>query len=91
LRNAVAQRRFDAVNESMQAFCVSADAHLAALPADSPERGETVAHVIRILEWSRVMLSTARAGYADGLRRLSSLNRYMTRTPSGPSRVRIDL
>jgi hypothetical protein len=91
LRNAVEQRRFDAVNESLRAFCARADTHLAALPAGSPERSHTVAHVIRTLEWSQVMLSTTRAGYADDLRRISSLHRYLARTPARRSRVQIDL
>jgi hypothetical protein len=75
----------------MRVFCERADAHIASLPAESPKRAEVVAHVIRTLEWSQVMVSTARAGYADGLQRISSLHRYLQRTPQGPSRVQVDL
>jgi hypothetical protein len=91
LRSAIEQRQFDVVPECLEAFRAQVDARLAALPKDSAERTQLLRHVNEVLEWARLLSCTARAGYADQMRQVSSFNCFLSRAPRSNSRFHIDL
>jgi hypothetical protein len=90
LRRVVADRRYAAVESLARAFCAAAAAEAAALPARDPDVSRIVCHVVEVLDWARLMLSTARADCAVELKRVAMLNRYLARERTTAAGIRVD-
>ena len=91
LRRAVERHQFAAVDSLIASFCGLADEHIVSLPAGNPDRYEIITRVLAVLEWARLMLSTARADCSEQLDRLFWANRYLDRPDRTELGVQIDL
>ncbi|HUI55142.1 MAG TPA: hypothetical protein VLY04_09230 [Bryobacteraceae bacterium] len=91
LRHAVEQRRYAEVERLVVSYCAAAVAQLKAFPAGDPKMLEIASHVDGLLEWTELMLRTARAAQADELRRIPFLRGYLGQVARKPARVSLDL
>jgi hypothetical protein len=85
LRRAVVARRYDDVRRIALEFCSAARTAIGQLLPGDPLRRETILHVDRTLEWSRVMMILARASLSSDLRRFTFLRKYVLNFPANPS------
>jgi len=90
LRNAVRLRRYAEVERLAQLFSAAAVNRVRSLAPGDAERANLVRHAEEVLEWSRMMVSAARASTADELRHLPFVKRYLPSGESRRSNVRLD-
>ena len=83
LRRAVEQHAYSQVADLAVSFCEAAAAETDGLAAGDPRIREAAAYVEGVLEWSRIMLCTTRASYADELRRIPFLQGYLRQAETG--------
>jgi hypothetical protein len=91
LRRAVEQRRFPLIDSLASSYCRLADAHLSTLPPGCAARLDLLTRVIAVLKWTHLMVSTARAGYAERLGRLLLTKRYFAPLGAGEPALRLDV
>jgi hypothetical protein len=90
LRRSVEQRQFSRVENLTLSYCELVDAHLATLPVGDAVRLELLTRVIGVLKWTRLMMTTGRAGHSERLHQLLMAKRYFgSAGTSGPG-VRVD-
>lgn len=82
LRRAVEQQQFSRAQSLALSYSGLADAYLSKLPPGDPVRFELLKSVTGILKWTGFMLSIARAGYSNRLRRILLAKRYLAASNS---------
>jgi hypothetical protein len=92
LRRAVIYRHFREINSRIVAYCSAADQELKSLPEHEARHEALLTHVLETLEWTRLMLQSARAACAAKLERASLIDRYLgTQVPELNPSTRLDL
>lgn len=91
LRRSVEQRQFSRVESLIQSYCELVDAHLSTLHAGDRVRLELLTRVIGVLQWTRLMMTTARAGHSDRLRQLLTAKRYLGSAGGSRHAFHVDL
>ncbi len=92
LRHAVTYRHFREVDSRVTAYCGEADRQLRALGAGDARHKALLAHVLDVLEWTRLMLCAGRAACAAKLERAETIDRYLgTQTADSMPATRFDL
>ncbi|HUI55978.1 MAG TPA: hypothetical protein VLY04_13475 [Bryobacteraceae bacterium] len=87
LRRAAEQHSYAEVSRLVVLYCEAAAAQLKALPAGDPQMLEIASKVDGVLEWTGLMLRTARAAQADELRRIPFLRGYLGQVARKPARI----
>ena len=83
LRHAVAGRRFHDVQRLVRELSQESARQWKQLPPGSPGAYEIFERLTHMLDWTHIMLCTARAGIAADLRRAASLKQYMRASSAG--------
>jgi hypothetical protein len=90
LRRAVEQQQFSRVERLTLSHCELVDSQLSTLPTNDALRLELLTRVIGVLQWTRLMLATARARHSERLRQTLMAKRYFVSAGTGRSQVRVD-
>jgi hypothetical protein len=90
LRRSVEQRQFSRVESLTRSYCDMVDSHLATLPVGDTGRLELLTRVIGVLNWTRLMMATARAGHSERLQQLLLAKRYFAPAGHGSTGIRVD-
>ena len=90
LRRAVGRQQFGPANTLIASYCRLAEIEAAALPADHPDKLDIFTRVADVLEWTRLVIYSARASWADELSRLPMVSAYLDSAPNDPSGLRFD-
>jgi hypothetical protein len=77
LRQAAGRRAYEEVQRLVVSLCDVAAEETRTLPAGHPQIREIAAWVDELLQWTGIMLRTARAAQADELRRIPFLKSYL--------------
>jgi hypothetical protein len=88
LRLAVRTRQFAEAGRLVIPYCRSAADHITSLPPGSVSGSEIATRVLEVLDWSNLMLLTARAAIADDLAPLPMISRYLT-PPDGAPQMQV--
>jgi hypothetical protein len=90
LREAIARRDYDRLNELLAGLRREADEHMARA-ADAAERRRIAGWVLATIEWARLMLTTQRQRWADELEALPRVDRFLAGAGAPASDVCLDL
>ncbi|MGA2714392.1 MAG: hypothetical protein ABSG41_14890 [Bryobacteraceae bacterium] len=90
LRRAVEQKYFSRVEKLTLSHCELVDSHLSTLPVGDALRLELLTRVIGVLQWTRLMLATARSGHSERLRQALMAKRYFASAGTSQSQVQVD-
>ncbi len=90
LRRAVAERQFTRLEALIASYCELANEHLSTFAPGDPAKADVLRNVIGVFEWSSLMISLARSGYADQLTRIQLAGRYRTPCPVARGAVHVD-
>lgn len=77
LRTAIAYQEYGEVVSRIDAYCEAARSHLETLSSQDSRHRVCLARVLDVLEWTRLMICTARATCGDRLERVDLLDRYL--------------
>jgi hypothetical protein len=91
LRRAAESGRYDDVQCLATAFCQAAAAHLKALPTQDHGRRQIAIRIMDVLDWTLLMMLTARASCLDELSRVLVANRYLHQADVPPEKARLHL
>lgn len=91
LHNAAARRAYEEVQGLVVALCAAAAAEARSLPEGDARIGEIAWWLREQVEWTEVMLRTARAAQAEELRRIPFLNGYLRRQAAAISYTFLDV
>jgi hypothetical protein len=90
LRRAVEGQQFEETARLISQYCQSAEGHIKSLPARSTSGGEIATRVVDVLNWSNLMLLTARSSIADKLGPLPLISRYLSPEDRFRAHMRIE-
>jgi hypothetical protein len=91
LRRSAEARQYADVQSLATAFCQAAEAHMASLGPQDPERAKTAGKVAEVLDWTLLMMLTARASCLEEFSRALVANRYLQQADGTDGRVRVNL
>lgn len=90
LRRAAERHQFAEVQRLAEQYCAAADRRLRSLPRDYPGAPRIARNVAALLEWTLLMLYSARESCRSEARRVSSLRRYGVPLERPSCSVRLD-
>ena len=90
LRRAIERRQTGDISRCLAAYGEAARNHFESLRSDDPMRIQMFEQVLSVLEWARLMIQTQRSIWAEELRALDRMDRFLGAEPSGGPRLRLD-